>query len=117
MALEEGIKAWVSLDNQIRKLGDQLQRLRAKRSEIAETVLSEAQDKHLLSSRVRVSDGYLRFARARTSPPLSLKYIETCLTRCIPDADQSAKIMRFIKEARPIKEETTIRRIVQNPPD
>ena len=116
MALEDGIRTWVSLDNRIRLLGDELQKLREKRSEAADTVLAEAQDQQLLSSRVRVSDGYLRFARARTTPPLSLKYIETCLSRCIPDAAQSAKIMRFIKEARPVKEETTIRRIVQNTP-
>ena len=116
MALEDGIRTWVSLDNRIRQLSDQLQKLREQRSEAADAVLAEAQDKQLLSTRVRVSDGYLRFAQARTTPPLSLKYVETCLSRCIPDAGQSAKIMRFIKEARPVKEEVTIRRVVQSPP-
>ena len=115
--MEESIRSWVSLDNRVRQLTEEIQRLREKRSDAAETVLDEARANQIMSARVRVSDGYLRFAQARTTAPLTLKHVETCLSRCIPDTEQAARVMRFIKEARPTKEETTIRRVVQKQAD
>ena len=117
MSLEESIRTWVSLDNRVRQLTDELQRLREKRSEASEAVLDEARANQIMSARVRVSDGYLRFAQARTTAPLTLKYVESCLSRCIPDPGLAARVMRFIKEARPTKEETSIRRVVQKQED
>ena len=117
MSLEDNIRTWVSLDNRVRQLTEQLQQLREERSEAADTVLDEAKANQIMSARVRVSDGYLRFAQTRTTAPLSLKYVEGCLSRCMPDEAQVARIMRVVREARPVKEEPTIRRVVQKPPD
>lgn len=113
MSLEESIRSWVSLDNRVRQLTDELQTLRARRAEASECVLEEARANHIMSARVRVSDGYLRFAQGRTTAPLTLKYVEDCLSKCLPDPEQAARVMRFIKDARPTKEETSIRRVVQ----
>ena len=115
--MEESIRTWVSLDNRIRQLTEELQRLRDKRSEASDAVLAEARASKIMSARVRVTDGYLRFAQARTTAPLTLRYVQSCLAHCIPDPEQAERVMRFIKEARPTKEETTIRRIVQKPGD
>ena len=115
--MEDSIRNWVSLDNRVRQLTEELQRLRERRSDAAETVLDDARANQIMSARVRVSDGYLRFAQARTTAPLTLKHVETCLSKCIPDPEQAARVMRFIKEARPTKAETTIRRVVQKQAD
>lgn len=113
MSLEDSIRSWVSVDNRVRQLTEELQKLREKRSEVGKALLDQARQREAMTSRVRVSDGYIRFTRTRVAPPLTLKYVDTCLARCIPDPNQAARIMRFIKEARPVKEETTIRRVVQ----
>ncbi len=117
MTLEESIRSWVVLDNQIRTLTDQLRSLRARRGEAQNLVLERAKVEGALSARVRVSDGYLRFAQVRTTPPLSLRYVDSCLRKCVPDPQRAARIMSFIKDARQTKSEMTIKRIVQQTQD
>ena len=80
-------------------------------------VLERAEAEGAMSARVRVSDGYLRFAQVRTAPPLSLRYVDSCLQKCVPDPQSASRIMSFIKDARQTKSETTIKRVVQQTQD
>ena len=117
MALEDSIREWVVIDNQIRSISEQLRSLREKRGTVSDQVLSKAEEAGVMSARVNVSDGYLRFAQVKTTPPLSLTYVEGCLKRCISEPTQVDRIMKYIKDARNSRSETAIRRVVQNQGD
>jgi hypothetical protein len=117
MGIEDNVRSWVALDNQVRLLTEQLQNLRERRRGASDAVLAQAATDNVMSARVRVSDGYLRFARVKTSPPLSLKYVEECLTRCLADRAQIARIMTVVRDARAVREETAIKRVVQKSSD
>ena len=113
MSLQDSLRTWVALDNQVRAATRQLQVLRENRARAERTALHEADSAGAMMARVETGDGYLRFGRVTTSSPLSLTYVRACLARCIPDPAQVDGIMKVIRESRVQKQEQTIRRTVQ----
>ena len=65
-------------------------------------------------SSLRVSDGILKFTNVRTTMPISLKYLETCLKDIIKNPDQVDKIMNYIKDKREVKNSVEIKRFYNN---
>ena len=56
------------------------------------------------------SDGKLRFVTAKQTAPITLKYVEECLAKCIGNEAQVAKIMAVIKDSREVKYTADIKR-------
>ena len=117
MDLAENVREWVSLDNQIRHLSEQLRSLRERRNQAQSQLLRAADEVGASGARIKVSDGFLKLTHARTTSPLSLRYIESCLTATICDATKVAEIMRMVRDGRSVREEATIKRTVQQSGD
>ncbi len=107
----ESIKQWVAVDNQIKKHNDKLRELRTQRGDIQETILEYADTNSLSNSTVRISDGKLRFSQTKQTAPLTLRYVEDCLSKCINSENDVKAIMQYIKKSRESKVYPDIKRI------
>ena len=114
MSFEENIKKWVALDNQMKNLADQTKKLRDEKNTAEETILSYVETNSLKNATINITNGKLRFTETKQTAPLTLKYVEECLGKCIGNATQVGQIMQVIKESREIKYSSDIKRYMNN---
>ena len=110
MNFETSIQKWVTLDNKIKCLSEELKEVRADRNSIGSNILTYVETQELSNATVNISDGKIRFGSIKSTSPLTLKHVEFCLRNCIQDTNQVASIMKYIKDAREVKESPDIKR-------
>ena len=110
MSFNEKIRNWVSIDNQISSLRDQMRELRSTRNELKEEIYTYAEQNQLDRAVIKISDGQLKFQQTKQTSPLTLKYLKKCLSECISDNDQVELILNYIKEKREFKTVYDIKR-------
>lgn len=110
MSFEENIKKWVALDNQLKTVNERVKQMREEKNTLEEGIMTYVETNKLTNATVNISDGKLRFVTAKQTAPLTLKYVEECLTKCIVNETQVEKIMKFIKESREVKYTADIKR-------
>lgn len=111
---QEHVKKWVSLDTQLKALNDKAKDIRNERNELADNILDFADDNNLSTSTIKISDGKLKFAQTKQTAPVSLGFLENCLTEIIGDEEKVDHIMNYIKEKREVKVITDIKRYYNN---
>jgi hypothetical protein len=109
---KEDIKEWVSVDNEIKKCYEQLKELRQNKQQLTEKMYSFASDNELETSTISISDGRLKFQTTKQIQPLSLSYIEECLSECIDDEHVILEIMKKIKTSRSYKFSNDVKRYI-----
>ena len=114
--LESKIKRWVELDNKIKESSEEVRDIRTEKSIINEEILEIVEEKQLGKATVTISDGKLRFVSAKHTAPLTLTYIEKCLSELITNAKQVEQIMTYIKKNRETKTTTEIKRLYNEKP-
>lgn len=110
MSFEENIKKWVALDNQIRSFTDKTKQLREEKNTMEEGIMTYVETNKLKNATINISDGKLRFVSTKQTAPLTLKYIEDCLGKCINNTGQVTQIMQIIKTSREVKYSEDIKR-------
>lgn len=110
MSLEENIKKWVTLDNQLKISNEKTKQLRDEKNTLEKGIMSYVETNNLGNATVNISDGKLRFVTTKQTAPLTLTYIQDCLTKCIGNTAQVAQIMKTIKDTREVKYSTDIKR-------
>lgn len=110
MSFNEKIRNWVSIDNQISSLRDQMRELRITKNELKEEIYTYAEQNQLDRAVIKISDGQLKFQQTKQTSPITLKYLKKCLSECIPDNDQVELILNYIKEKREFKTVYDIKR-------
>ena len=88
--------------------------MKDKKGELNEQIISYSKQNNLLSSVIELKDSKIKFVSTKTTQPLSLKYVETCLTNIIKDGESIKKIMTYIKNNREVKENIEIKRVFSN---
>ena len=111
MNFENDIKNWVILDNEYKKISEQMKELRSKRNNVEERIIEHVEENSLNKATVMINDGKLRFSDVKSSSPLTLKYVEKCLSELIRDESKVGQIMSYIKENREFKNNSIIRRL------
>jgi hypothetical protein len=109
--LEPKIKRWVELDNMIKQTTEEVRDVRTERSVINDEIIEIIEEKHLSKATVNISDGKLKFVTSKHTTPLTLTYIEKCLTDLITNGKQVEQIMTYIKKNRETKTTTEIKRV------
>lgn len=109
--LETKIKRWVELDNKIKLTSDEVRDIRTEKSVINDEILEIVEEKQLGKATVNISDGKLKFVSAKHTTPLTLTYIEKCLSDLITNGKQVEQIMAYIKKNRETKTTTEIKRV------
>lgn len=114
MNLDQQIKDWVQLDNQLKTLIEKTKELRDKRNLVHNGIIDYASKNDLLNSNIKISDGRLKFNQTRVAPPLTFKYLEKCLGEVIRNEKQVTQIMEYVKSKREIKSVYEIKRYSNN---
>ena len=114
MSFEESIQKWVSLDNQLRSLQDKTKQIREDKNNIENGIIKYVDTHNLQNSVVKISDGKLKFTMVKQTNPLTLKYVDECLGKCIKNPEQVKLIMNYIKDSRNSKIIPDIKRFYAN---
>ena len=109
--LESKIKRWVELDNKIKLTSEEVRDVRTEKSVINDEILEIVEEKQLGKATVNISDGKLKFVASKHTAPLTMAYIEKCLSELITNGKQVEQIMTYIKKNRETKTTTEIKRV------
>jgi hypothetical protein len=109
--LELKIKRWVELDNKIKTTSEEVRDIRTEKAVINDEILEIIEEKQLGKATVNISDGKLKFVSSKTTAPLTLTYIEKCLSELITNGKQVEQIMTYIKKNRETKTTMEIKRV------
>jgi hypothetical protein len=108
---ESNIQKWVSIDNQLKTLADNVKRLREERMNVSDRIFEYVREKKIEKTSISISDGKLRFANTRVQQPLTFQYVEHSLREIIPNDAQVKQIMHHLKANRKEKFVNEIKRI------
>ena len=109
--LELKIKRWVELDNKIKTTAEEVRDIRTEKAVINDEILEIIEEKQLGKATVNISDGKLKFVSSKTTAPLTLTYIEKCLSELITNGKQVEQIITYIKKNRETKTTMEIKRV------
>ena len=111
---EEHVKAWVKLDTSIRELNSRSKALRDSRSELEGKITSFVETNNMEGTTIRINDGNhsgaLGFHEQKTTQPITMKLVRSCLDDLISDPECVEAIMDHIKESRAQKTNLNIKR-------
>jgi|TARA_R110001599_G_scaffold113994_2_gene279521 hypothetical protein len=110
MNFETKIKEWVNIDNQIKHQHDKLKQLREEKNNLNVDLNSYIEKNELNNAIIQISDGSLKYNTLKSTQPLTLKYINGCLTNCITNPETVEQLMIYIKEHRDTKYTTELKR-------
>jgi len=114
MNFENQIVQWVSLDNKLKLLNEQIKEIREKRTEISTKITNYASDNNLFDASVKISNDRIKFSNTKVTEPLTLKYLEKTLGEVIKNESQVKLIMEHIKQKRNFKIVPEIKRFSNN---
>jgi hypothetical protein len=114
MSFENQIQQWVSIDNQLKQINENVKELREKRNTLENNITNYASLNNLSNASIKISDGRLKFTNTRVPEPITLKYLEKTLGGVIKNESQVKLIMEHIKQKRNIKIVPEIKRFSNN---
>jgi septal ring factor EnvC (AmiA/AmiB activator) len=114
MSFENKVQQWVQLDNQLRKLNEQVKQLRDQRNSLETNLTSYAKTNNMSDSTIKVNNDRLKFVDTKVQAPLTYKFLEKTLGEVIRNEVQAKQIVEQIKEKREIKVVPEIKRFSNN---
>ena len=79
MSIEDKIKKWVMLDNQVKQLYNQMQLLKDEKNELTNSLIDYFDNANKKYPIINISDGKLSFVEVKQPNALSYKFLEQCL--------------------------------------
>ena len=118
MSIQESVKCWVILDDQIKELEnnistikDKINSLKEQRSTYTDKIQNLVESNNLQRAQIKLPNNCkLKFSYTNSYQPLSFKYLERCLNNCISDPNSSHQIFNYIKSNRESKTNFEIKR-------
>ena len=107
---QNNIKSWVTIDNNIKILTEQLKGLKTERLSISDSILNYVEEEKLNSTTIQINDGNLKFTKVKQTSNLTLSYVKECLEKCMSNPDDISAIMNVIKTSRISKYNNEIKR-------
>ena len=114
MSFENQIQQWVQLDNQLKRLNDQVKQLREQRNTIETNINNYAKMNNMTGSTIKLNNDKLKFVETKVAEPITLKYLEKTLGEIIKNESQVKLIMEHIRQKRSIKVVPEIKRFYNN---
>ena len=102
MSFEQEINEWINLDNEIKKVYEYITKLKERKSNLQDKIISYAKHKKL---------DKLKYVLTNTFQPLTFTYVNKCLSEIIKNEGQVKQIINYIKQKREIKVIEDIKRI------
>lgn len=114
MSFENEVQQWVQVDNQLKKLNEQVKQLRDQRNSIENKITNYAKNNNMTNSTIKINNDKLKFVDTRVPEPLTFKYLEKTLGEIIKNEAQVNLIMQHLKQSREIKIVSEIKRYSNN---
>ena len=111
---QENIKKWVALDTQLKTLNEHSKNIRNEKNELNESIMNFVETNNLSQSTVKITDGRLKFSQTKQTAPITLGFLEMCLSELFNNEDQVNSIMEHIKNKRETKYVSDIKRYYSN---
>ena len=111
MSIEKNIKEWVILDNQQKKINEQIKLIRDKKNGLSTDIMNHFNEKNLSNPTINISDGKLSFTETKVANVLTYKFLEDCLNEYLKDEDAVKELLRFIKNKRTYTTSNSIKRV------
>ena len=108
--LDKTIQNWVELDNELKKLNDRAKDVRTRKNDIEDKIMTYVEDNNMNNSVVNITDGKIKFCETKQTPPLTLGFLEKCLSEVIANQGQVKQIVEYIKSKRETKMVPEIKR-------
>ena len=109
--LQNNIKRWVELDNNIKSYNDTLKSLRLERSQLSTDINTYLHDNSLENHSINITDGVLKCVDIKHQQALSMTYIRSILEKCIIHDNRLIElIMSELKSSREYKIQKDIKR-------
>ena len=116
MNIEENIRKWVVLDNNYKKLTNQMREIRNEKNNITEDLINQFHNKNTKFPIINISDGKLSLTNTKTANVLSYNFLIQCFKEFYKakHVDESEELLEFIKSKRTYNNVTTIKRSYNN---
>jgi phosphatidate phosphatase PAH1 len=114
MNFETKIQQWVEVDNQLKKLNEEVKQLREQRNNIETTLTNYAKMNNMTNTTIKVNNDKLKFVDTKVPEPLTFKYLEKTLGEIIKNESQVHLILEHIKQKRAVKMVPEIKRFSNN---
>ena len=111
MSLEENIKKWVVLDNQQKKLNEQVKELRTKKNDLTTNIITNFSEKNMKSPIIKISDGRLSLIETQHTNVMSFKFLLDTFNEYFDDEKEANKLLDFVKGKRTFTNVPSIKRI------
>ena len=108
--LDKTIQNWVELDNELKKLNERAKDVRTRKNDIEDKIMTYVEDNNMNNSVVNITDGKIKFCETKQTPPLTLGFLEKCLSEVIANQGQVKQIVDYIKSKRETKMVPEIKR-------
>jgi len=114
MSFDSKIQQWVQLDNELKKLNDQVKHLREQRNTLEASLTNYAKTNNMTNSIIQFNQDKLKFIDTKVPEPLTFKYLEKTLGEIIKDETKVNLIMEHVKQKRAVKLVPEIKRFSNN---
>ena len=116
MEIQEKIKKWVVLDNQQKKLNNQIKLLRDEKTELNNSIIDYFDSKNANYPTINISDGKLSFVETKQLNSITYKFLEECFVEYFRNSEisqsyDSEELLEFIKMKRGYNFNKSIKRI------
>ena len=111
MNLDNTIKKWVHLDNNYKKISNDLKKIRDEKNILNNEIIDYFNTNNLKFPSINISDGKLNFSHVKQGNLLTYKFLEGCLNEYFNNDETVTEIIDFIKKKRVYSEQTVIKRI------
>ena len=101
--LDKTIQTWVELDNELKKLNEKTKDIRTRKNDIEDKIMTYVEDNSMNNSVVNITDGKIKFCEVKQTQPLTLGFLEKCLSEVIANQSQVKQIVDYIKSKRETK--------------
>ena len=108
--LDKTIQNWVELDNELKKLNEKAKDIRTRKNDIEDKIMTYVEDNNMNNSVVNIMDGKIKFCETKQTSPLTLGFLEKCLSEVIANQGQVKQIVDYIKSKRETKMVPEIKR-------
>ena len=108
--LEKTIQNWVELDNELKRINDRAKDIRTRKNDIEDKIITYVEDNNMNNSVVNITDGKIKFCETKQTSPLTLGFLEKCLSEVIANQSQVKQIVDYIKSNRETKMVPEIKR-------
>ena len=101
--LDKTIQNWVELDNELKRINERAKDIRTRKNDIEDKLMNYVEDNNMNNSVVNITDGKIKFCETKQTSPLTLGFLEKCLSEVIANQSQVKQIVDYIKSKREIK--------------